>query len=146
EPGVGSTFTLYVPVNYVAPDTQNPRAAQAPTPVQPHIETKPKTGEAPVLHRDQQAADVIVEEQLPDDRNEISEGDRTVLIVEDDVRFARILLDMARDKGLKGNVATRGESALHLATRYRPHAITPDIQLPHPERWTVPQRPNHAPA
>ena len=70
-------------------------------------------------------------------------GDRTVLIVEDDVKFARILIDMARDKGFKAIAATRGESAIHLAQRYRPDAITLDIALPDMEGWTVLDRLKH---
>jgi len=84
-----------------------------------------------------------VEEQVPDDRNSIAEGDRLVLIVEDDVTFASILLDMAHDKGFKGVVATRGESGLQLARRYRPDAITLDIALPDMEGWTVLDRLKH---
>ncbi len=43
---------------------------------------------------------------VQDDRNEIQSGDRSVLIVEDDISFAGILLDLAREKGFKGLVAT----------------------------------------
>jgi CheY-like chemotaxis protein len=52
------------------------------------------------------------------------------MIVEDDHNFAKILLDLARDKGFKGVVARSGEEALVLAKRYRPDAITLDLQLP----------------
>ena len=86
---------------------------------------------------------VIVEEQIPDDRDNIESGDRTLLIVEDDVNFARILLDMTHDKGFKGIVATRGETALSLAKRFHPDAITLDIQLPDMEGWTVLDRLKH---
>jgi CheY-like chemotaxis protein len=86
---------------------------------------------------------VIAEEQIPDDRDAITQGDRSVLIVEDDVNFARILLDMAREKGFKGIVATRGESAISAAKRYHPDAITLDIQLPDMEGWTVLDRLKH---
>jgi len=151
EPSVGSTFTLYLPVSYIAPIhnkrrdevtspgitvTQMPVPAgggQAPSPVQ--------SGEAPDLHGNEST--VIIEEQVPDDRHAITEGDRSVMIVEDDVKFAAILLDMARDKGFKGIVATRGETALQLAKRYRPDAITLDIELPDMEGWTVLDRLKH---
>src|ERR1051325_10914189 len=86
---------------------------------------------------------VIIEEQVDDDRNTVTKGDRVLLIVEDDVAYARILLDIAHSKGFKGIIATRGESALHLAQRYRPDAVTLDIVLPDMEGWTVLDRLKH---
>src|SRR5207253_2222545 len=74
---------------------------------------------------------------------EIKEGDRVVMIVEDDVNFAQILLEMARDKGFRGIVATRGETAIQLAKAYHPDAITLDIALPDMEGWTVLDRMKH---
>jgi hypothetical protein len=55
--------------------------------------------------------------EVPDDRDAITAGDRVLLIVEDDVHFARILLDMAREKGFKGIVALRGDTALDNGAR-----------------------------
>jgi HAMP domain-containing protein/CheY-like chemotaxis protein/signal transduction histidine kinase len=135
ESGVGSTFTLYLPQSYVAPA----RANVAPPPSAAATIEAPPGAAAP----HEEAGTVTIEEQVPDDRNAIGEGDRTVLIVEDDVKFARILLDMARDKGFKGIVATSGEGALQLAKRYRPDAITLDIELPDMEGWTVLDRVKH---
>jgi CheY-like chemotaxis protein len=77
------------------------------------------------------------EEIVADDRNEIVEGDNTVLIVDDDPHFARVLLGLARDKGFKGIVANRGQAALTLARQYRPTAITLDVFLPDMLGWTV---------
>ena len=52
---------------------------------------------------------VLLEETaIEDDRNEIRPGDPVLLIVEDDVTFAQILLDMAHDRGLKAVVALQG--------------------------------------
>jgi len=78
-----------------------------------------------------------VEESIIDDREEIREGDSTLLIVEDDPHYARILLGIARDKGFKGLVAQRGQMALSLAREYRPTAITLDVFLPDMLGWTV---------
>jgi HAMP domain-containing protein/CheY-like chemotaxis protein/signal transduction histidine kinase len=145
EPGVGSTFTLYLPQTYVAAHGHRESEPLAPVPDRRSgdPERQLKGSIADILPREDDQQVVVIEQQVPDDRDTISPGDRTVLIVEDDVAFARILLDMARDKGFKGLVATRGESALQLAVRYRPDAITLDIELPDMEGWTVLDRLKH---
>ncbi|MFZ2491374.1 MAG: HAMP domain-containing protein, partial [Thermoanaerobaculia bacterium] len=143
ELGVGSTFTLYLPQSYVAPIARRERTI-------PTDDSAPEPGtelesvrELAAIGETSAENNLIVEEQLPDDRNSIEPGDRTVLVVEDDVTFAQILLDITRDKGFKGIVATSGEMALALARRYRPDAITLDIQLPDMEGWTVLDRLKH---
>jgi CheY-like chemotaxis protein len=80
---------------------------------------------------------VVREEQVADDRENIQEGDTTLLIVEDDPHYARVLLGLVRDKGFKGLVANRGQHALTLARQYLPTAITLDIFLPDMLGWTV---------
>jgi CheY-like chemotaxis protein len=114
---------------------------QRATDVQPQQETAREQTSPPQPQQEEQL--VFVEEQIPDDRDDIQPGDRTVMVVEDDVTFAKILVDMAREKGFKAVVATRGESALHLAKRFRPDAVTLDIQLPDMEGWTVLDRLKH---
>jgi CheY-like chemotaxis protein len=52
-----------------------------------------------------------------------------VLIVEDDVTFASILLDLAREAGLKGVVSTTGSGTVALARKLQPDAITLDLGL-----------------
>jgi CheY-like chemotaxis protein len=67
---------------------------------------------------------------IADDREQIEEGDRTVLVIENDQNFAKVLLDMARDKGYKGVVELDGEAGLKAAREVRPDAITLDIDMP----------------
>ena len=80
---------------------------------------------------------VAHEETIPDDRESIHPGDATLLIVEDDPHYARVLLGLARDKGFKGLVAQRGNVGLALARRFRPTAISLDVFLPDTLGWTV---------
>src|SRR6185503_20128389 len=56
--------------------------------------------------------------------------DRVLLVIEDDLAFARIMLQMGREKGFKVIVATRGDTGLTLASKYQPDAITLDVKLP----------------
>ncbi|MBW4515841.1 MAG: response regulator [Timaviella obliquedivisa GSE-PSE-MK23-08B] len=74
---------------------------------------------------------------LEDDRVSIQANDRTLLIIEDDLNFARILLDLARQHNFKGLVATRGDVGLQMAQEFQPSAIMLDIRLPILDGWTV---------
>jgi CheY-like chemotaxis protein len=78
--------------------------------------------------------------EIGDDRDNIHPGDRVLLIVENDERFARFLLDMAREKGFKGLVTSLGAAALAMTQEYKPSALTLDISLPDIEGWRVLER------
>ncbi|TFW05571.1 response regulator [Oxalobacteraceae bacterium OM1] len=144
--GVGSTFTLYLPynrvgfVNYDLP----PILAEKPADV-PRISTSVvfadavETVNGDELHRSQLRveAPLIPYESAHDDRALIAPGDPSVLIVEDDPRFASVLLDHAREKNFKGIVTHQGDSALTLARDYLPAAILLDIDLPDIDGFTV---------
>ncbi|MDQ2977266.1 MAG: response regulator, partial [Acidobacteriota bacterium] len=142
-PGEGSTFTFYLPRNYVPAGATNAQATQSRQRDVKEIEA----AWTPVDSFDSEAMALLSNESaaILDDRNDIQSGDRVVLIVEDDISFAGILLDMAREKGFKGLVATNGTMALALAHRYKPAAITLDIRLPDRDGWTVLDRLKHDP-
>src|SRR5207253_7728027 len=81
--------------------------------------------------------------EVGDDRDSINLGDQVLLIIENDLAFARFLLDAAREKGFKGIVTSLGVSALALASEYKPSAVTLDIFLPDIEGWRVLDRLKH---
>ena len=74
---------------------------------------------------------------MPDDRDDLQEGDSVFLIVEDDPHYARIVADLAREQGLKVLVAMNGAEALEMARAFRPTAISLDVFLPDMLGWTV---------
>jgi CheY-like chemotaxis protein len=81
--------------------------------------------------------DARLSEPVEDDREHLREGDRVLLVIEDDLKFARIMVAMAREKGFKAVVATRGDTGLALANELLPAAITLDIQLPVVDGWSI---------
>ena len=98
---------------------------------------KEKSKNAPSHHSSPIALPAPKTEQVLDDRDTLHPGEPCVLIVEDDPHYARVLLGLVRDKGLKGLVAPRGSVALALAQRHLPTAITLDVFLPDMLGWTV---------
>jgi HAMP domain-containing protein/signal transduction histidine kinase/DNA-binding response OmpR family regulator len=125
-PGIGSVFTLYLPITYMGSGiTRTPAGgAEAPQPAQPPVTFSIRSAERPP-------------EQIPDDRHTVAPGESVVLIVEDDPHFARLMMGAARDKGFKVLVASRGTEALALAREHHPTAISLDIFLPDMLGWTV---------
>ena len=129
--GKGSTFTLYLPLKYSGPA------------VAPRLQaTPPAYAAAPAL---QAAVQERVNEPLADDRLNLEPGDTILLIVEDDPHYARVLIDLARDKGFKVLAATRGAEALELAKQYQPAAVSLDVFLPDMLGWTVLSQLKHNP-
>ena len=129
-PGKGSIFTLYLPLKYSGPT------------IAPRTSTPSQYGAAPTMPAVTQER---VTEQLPDDRLSLEPGDTILLIVEDDPHYARVLVDLARDKGFKILVAARGAEALDLAKQYQPAAISLDVFLPDMLGWTVLSQLKHNP-
>jgi CheY-like chemotaxis protein/HAMP domain-containing protein len=124
-PGIGSIFTLYVPKTYVGPTTMIASAESRPN----------LMGQAA-----RQLAHTVVSEvqdEVLDDRETLELGEKSLLIVEDDVHYARIVSDLARSRGFKVLVATRGAEGLSLAREFRPTAISLDVFLPDMLGWTV---------
>lgn len=78
-----------------------------------------------------------IPDDVDDDREAIKEGDKVILIVEDDTNFAKALLKYSRLQDYKGVVVVRGDLALSAAMQYRPSAILLDIQLPVKDGWQV---------
>ncbi len=133
SPGKGSVFSLYIPQNYVPQKiTRRPSAAvtengsgRMPLPPEP----PPTILETPKLIN-----------EVGDDRDAIQPGDPVLLIVENDLPFAKLVLEIAREKGFKGLVTSLGAAALAMAHEYKPNAITLDICLPDIDGWRVMDR------
>ncbi|MBD2006456.1 MULTISPECIES: HAMP domain-containing protein [Cyanophyceae] len=166
SPGQGSTFTLYLPQTYHGNAEDGSSTSGQATAIMPNAAPSrisvPAIPASPVPPASsQQDGSRVVSNPMPidegrtyvqspsaitDDRENIEQGDRILLIIEDDVNFARIMLDMAREQGFKGLVALRSDTGLAMVRHYQPDAIMLDIRLPIMDGWTVLDRLKHDPA
>jgi CheY-like chemotaxis protein/CHASE3 domain sensor protein len=99
SPGVGSKFTLFVPIQQDYPEPLSETIA---------------------------AIDVVSSKDEP-----------IMLIVEDDVIFARMLENYAVNKGFKPVLVHDGKSALEQASSIIPNAIILDVLLPDADGWSI---------
>ncbi|SFM58632.1 HAMP domain-containing protein [Variovorax sp. OV329] len=141
-PAKGSTFTLYLPSHFSpmrnlraarpasdedspasrAAGSRSPRALAASLPERRALQK----AEAVEAEEDGSAPANVAE----DDRDRLLPGDLSLLIVENDLAFAKMLLQVARQCGFKGLVSPTAADALSLIQDYRPAAVTLDIHLP----------------
>jgi len=116
--GEGSAFTIFLP-----------------------IEAKLKSAENEEVKEENKSIDKLIaplpSPQITDDKQNINADDKVVLIIEDDVQFALLLRDFARDHHYKAIVALQGDEGLLYARKHKPHAIILDIKLPVIDGWTL---------
>ncbi len=124
QPGEGSTFAVTLPCVFEAANVAPllrpvPEAAPSPLDARPAKRTV-KTKDAP--------ADPV--RRIADDRDRLSADSRSILVVEDDEAFARILYDLAHDLDFLCLISQTAEDALSTAQQYSPSAIVLDVGLP----------------
>src|SRR4051794_31683307 len=117
EVGVGSTFTLYLPV-------ERPSAGWADAPAETAVPVPAAEPAAPPVPAPQ-----VESNDLDDDRDAITAGDRVVLLVDGDEERARGGCEVVREKGFRVLGALRGDAGVSLAHQYRPDAMVVDVGL-----------------
>jgi CheY-like chemotaxis protein/signal transduction histidine kinase/CHASE3 domain sensor protein len=136
EPGKGSVFTLRLPLKYAGPIAidRSSQTGVSPAPSE-LLQPEPPPGRAAALLPAFDFPVTIAPAELraplvDDDRGRLAADSRTILIVEDDVRFAAILVDLARELGFLCVATHAGGDALAAAQKFKIHAIILDMNLP----------------
>jgi signal transduction histidine kinase/CheY-like chemotaxis protein/HAMP domain-containing protein len=135
---VGSTFTLYLPLEYTGPDikTKQEKAAKAA-----HAANYSEEQQAPKNPYRNEIADLTEMNELinetGDDRTNIMPNDKVLLVVEDDIRFGKIMLEKAHEFDVKVIIATSYGDVFDFVNKYHPIAVTLDIKLPDSSGWRV---------
>ena len=127
----GSKFTLYLPIDF-APSVSKRQVtgADGKTDVQ-------NTQLLPASILQLSEIEMFFVDEVGDDRTDIKPEDKVLLIVEDDVRFAKIMVDKAHDNGIKAIVATKGNDVIDFINQFSPDVITMDINMPDTSGWKV---------
>jgi CheY-like chemotaxis protein len=118
EEGKGSIFTLYLPAEL--PSQVNVRESKLT--IRPVISNGNGSHTPPVLPAE--------DASHFDDQHLLTENDRKILIMEDDVEFSKLLLDFVHERNYKGIIAHQGNIGLSYARHYKPDAIILDMKLP----------------
>ncbi len=129
--GKGSSFTLTIPQVLEAVASAGSqtvelrtRAAALPSPAE-----RP-AGMVPVSQSQQARSKPPPAPAVEDDRERLRPDERSILVIEDDQAFARILRDLLHEQRFRALVATTAAEGIRLAEQFLPSAVLLDINLP----------------
>ncbi len=131
----GSTFTLFLPLDYMPV----PRQIQDNPPSEAKRESELLSTHVVTAKGEIRNLDFVNEmiNETGDDRTTIQPNDKLVLIVEDDLRFSKIMMDIAHKQNLKVIIASSYGEVFEYANKYKPIAVTLDIKLPDASGWKI---------
>jgi HAMP domain-containing protein/signal transduction histidine kinase/CheY-like chemotaxis protein len=154
ESNVGSKFTLFLPSKFVAVSEDQVVVDAEIASAQPQTQTLGTTGNeqvtqtaapttktvlksSPAATFNRSDIDLFFVDEVGDDRTDIKPGDKVLLVVEDNLTFARIMLDQAHANGVKAIVTTKGNDVVDFINQFNPDAITMDINMPDTSGWKI---------
>ncbi|HZH37308.1 MAG TPA: response regulator, partial [Flavisolibacter sp.] len=144
EVGQGSAFTLYLPIDYNPAIIKKEKATSltiSEYTLEEIAGDEVSIQSVPTIKKAAEVKDLDVLNEIindvGDDRTNILANDMVVLVVEDDVRFAKIMVEKAHESGMKAVVATSFGDVFELTNKFNPIAVTLDVKLPDASGWRV---------
>ncbi|MFZ6731243.1 response regulator [Undibacterium sp. Ji42W] len=146
--GKGSTFTLSLPQQWLAPvAADNQVAQQAYSGTVSSIAASQLSNVQPAFSlanesttTESASTPTVATVEFPDDRANLSTRNRTILVIEDELTFAGILYELAHEMQFNCLVAQSAREGLELTRQFLPDAILLDIRLPDRSGLTVLQQ------
>jgi CheY-like chemotaxis protein/methyl-accepting chemotaxis protein len=143
--GEGSEFKIFIPVD---------NSTKHNTSLSGDIEVKVLSDHDSIRERNvpillnttkSDAPNDVKIKSINDDHETTKINDHSMLIIDDDPRFADILANLCRKKGFKCLAAATGEDGIELAKKFIPKGILLDISLPGIDGWEVLRRLKESP-
>ncbi len=130
----GSKFTLFLPLTISHVIESRPEVTETK-----QVSSGNKSGlkSSPASTFQKSDLEQFFVDEVGDDRMSVQPGEPLVLIVEDDLRFAKIMLDKAHENGFKAVVSTKGSDVIDFLNQFNPSAITMDIHMPDTSGWKI---------
>jgi signal transduction histidine kinase/CheY-like chemotaxis protein/HAMP domain-containing protein len=135
ETNVGSKFTLFLPLKFMPLSETDAEIEVTVDETNPPAKGGLKSSPAATFHRSD--IDLFFVDEVGDDRTDIKPGDKKLLIVEDNLTFAKIMLDQAHANNIKAIVTTKGNDVIDFINQFQPDAITMDINMPDTSGWKI---------
>ncbi len=141
----GSCFTLYLPLSLspqeLEPNVPSTKQLKSDDVGLDNIDSQQQSQNARDDIKSSMPTSRLIERELDnidhqlnvfiaDDRSDITAADKSLLVIDDDKVFAKILRDHARKSGYKCLVAGDGRTGIYLAQQYQPNGIVLDLMLP----------------
>ena len=127
----GSKFTLFLPLDYSPVTESKEIGGEFKSVVKHGLKSSPKS----TFQRSD--IDLFFVDEVGDDRTDIKPDDKVLLIAEDDLRFAKIMLDKAHENGIKAVVTTKGNDMIDFINQFHPDAISMDLNMPDTSGWKI---------
>jgi len=132
EVNSGSKFTLFLPLKFMHISDAEYIEVEAE-----NIPVKDGLKSLPAAKFNRSDIDLFFMDEIGDDRTDIKPEDKILLIAEDNLTFAKIMLDQAHENGIKAIVTTRGNDVIDFINQFHPDAITMDINMPDTSGWKI---------
>lgn len=139
----GSTFTILLPQEYAgardkplaAKDKPNGKPALSQIDFQPAKQFLTATKQSEADQSVSGAHSTVTFSNVKDDRSEIEEGDKVLLVVHQEDKLTEQLMELAHNLDFKVLTANQGKSAFALVQKFKPDAIVLDVGLPDKDGW-----------
>ncbi|WP_082577761.1 HAMP domain-containing protein [Flavobacterium sp. Root186] len=135
DTNIGSKFTLFLPLKFVhIPELEDINVNEETNVIHAG---KSRLKSLPSASFKKSDIDLYFVDEVGDDRTDIKPNDKILLIAEDNITFAKILLERAHQHGIKAIVTTRGNDVVDYINQFQPHAITMDLNMPDTSGWKI---------